>query len=144
MSFALHLRVAGTGLVVLALLHAAFPRRFNWKEELPRLSLLNRQMFLVHCFFIAAMLTFFGVLSFVLARDLATPSPLSKAVLLGFAVFWLLRLFVQLFVYDPRLWRGHALHTTLHVAFTVFWVYLVAVYGGAFWAQIGHRMPFVP
>ena len=45
MSLAHHLRLAGTGLVVLALLHAAFPRRFNWSKELPRLSLLNRQIY---------------------------------------------------------------------------------------------------
>ena len=45
MSLALHLRVAGAGLIVLALAHVLFPRRFAWREELPRLSLLNRQIF---------------------------------------------------------------------------------------------------
>lgn len=135
MTLAMHLRFIGAVLVTLALLHVAFPRRFNWKEELARLSLLNRQMFLVHVFFIALMLTFFGALSFVLAEGLSAPTLLSKSVLVGFTVFWLLRLFVQLFVYDPRLWRGHPFNTAVHVIFTAFWAYLVAVYGVALWTQ---------
>ena len=33
-------------------LHFFFPKRFLWREELSRLSLLNRQIFWVHCGFI--------------------------------------------------------------------------------------------
>ena len=137
MSLALHLRIAGAALVLLALAHVFFPKRFRWKEELERLSLLNRQIFLVHTFFIAAVLVFFGGVSFFLAEELLRPGPLPRGVLLGFTVFWGLRLLVQLFVYDPSLWRGDRFNSAVHVVFTGFWSYLVAVYGCALWRQLG-------
>ena len=58
-----HLRIAGALQILLALLHLAFPKRFQWKEELARLSPLNRQIFLVHTFFICVVLTLIGALS---------------------------------------------------------------------------------
>lgn len=135
MSLDLHLRLAGASLILLALAHAFFPRRFDWKRDLAQLTLLNRQIFLVHSFFIALMLVFFGMLSFVLAGNLESPTPLSRALLAGFCLFWATRLCVQLFVYDRQLWRGNAFNTTMHVLVTVFWTYLAAVYGAAFWLQ---------
>jgi hypothetical protein len=130
-SLALHLELAGLGLILLALAHLTFPKRFGWREELARLSLLNRQMFQVHVFFIALVLVLFGALSLFGARALLTPGPLSKAVLAGFTLFWTLRLYVQLFVYDRALWRGHRFNAAVHVGFTAFWTYLVLVYGTA-------------
>lgn len=95
MSLALPLRIAGLGLIVLAALHFAFPKRFHWKEELARLSPLNRQIFQVHVFFMVVVLLFFGSLSLFLADTLLVPGPLSRAVLAGFTLFWLLRLAVR-------------------------------------------------
>lgn len=139
MSLVHHLQLAGAGLILLALLHAAFPRRFNWKEDTARLSPLNRQIFFVHSFFIALTLILFGVLSFVIAASLAAPSTVSRTVLAGFVVFWLLRLLAQLFVYDASLWRGNRFNTTMHVLFAAFWTYLVSVYGAALWMQTAAR-----
>jgi hypothetical protein len=121
---------------VLALAHFAFPRRFQWKEELTRLGPLNRQMFKVHAFFIALVLVLFGALSLLLADELLSPSRLSRALLGGFTLFWALRLYVQLFVYERALWRGDRFNTAVHVVFTAFWTYLVAVYGTALVRQL--------
>lgn len=136
MSLALHMQFAGLVLIVLALAHVTFPRRFHWKEELARLSAINRQMFRVHVFFIAAVLVLFGTLSLLLADELLLPSPLSRALLGGFTLFWALRLYVQLFVYERALWRGDRFNTAVHVVFTAFWTYLVAVYGTALARQL--------
>jgi hypothetical protein len=57
------LRIAGVSLVALGLLHGFFPKRFAWKEELARLSLLNRQIFYVHCAFLVMILVMMGLLS---------------------------------------------------------------------------------
>lgn len=81
-------------------------------------------------------LAFFGVLSFVLAAAGGVPSPLSRTVLGGFTVFWLWRLFVQLFVYEAQLWLGNAFNTAVHVMLTAFWTYPTPVYGVALWMQI--------
>ena len=121
---------------MLALAHVTFPKRFQWKEELARLSPLNRQMFKVHVFFIVLVLVLFGALSLLLADELLSPSPLARALLGGFTLFWALRLYVQLFVYERALWRGNRLNTAVHVVFTAFWTYLVAVYGTALSRQL--------
>jgi hypothetical protein len=46
-------------------------------------------------------------------------------------VFWLCRLFAQFLVYDSEIWRGRRFYTTMHVAFSLLWVYVVATYGTA-------------
>ncbi len=126
-----HLRIAGALQILLALLHLAFPRRFQWKEELARLSPLNRQIFLVHTFFICVVLTLIGTLSLLAASTLLEPSRLSRLVLGGFATFWGLRLLCQFFVYDASLWRGQRFNTVMHALFSLLWLYLTGVYLGA-------------
>lgn len=128
------LRAAGVGLVALGLLHAGFPRWFRWKEGLAGLSLLDRQLMHVHTLFIGAMLVLFGALSFVAAAGLDAPTPLLRGFLGGLAVFWLLRLWVQLFVFDRSLWAGHRGRTALHVSFLVLWTGLTGLYALAAWS----------
>ena len=43
------------------------------------------------------------------------------------------RLVAQLFIFDPRNWRGDRVNTLVHVVFTVLWVYLTAVPAWALW-----------
>ncbi|HEY6986908.1 MAG TPA: hypothetical protein VH369_00915 [Bryobacteraceae bacterium] len=35
------------------------------------------------------------------------------------------------FVYDSAIWRGHRFYTFMHVVFSMFWTYLVLIYGAA-------------
>src|SRR5262249_29710405 len=135
MSLALHLKLAGLSLILLGLLHAFFPRRFQWKEELGQLSLLNRQMFLVHCFFIVLVLLMFGTLALVFTETLLIPTALARVVLSGIVLFWFLRLLMQLFVYDTRLWKGNRFNTRVHLFFTLLWSYYVFVFAWALWDQ---------
>lgn len=123
-----HLNIAGALQIMLALAHLAFPKRFQWKEELARLSLLNRQIFLVHTFFICVVLGMFGALSLFASTLLMEGTPLARLILLGMAIFWGLRLFCQWFVYDAALWRGQRFNTMVHGVSTVLWLYLTAVY----------------
>ncbi len=123
-----HLRIAGALQIVLALAHLLFPRRFKWSEELSRLSLLNRQIFYVHTLFVCFVLLMIGALSLLAPAALLEPSELSRLVLLGFALFWALRLYCQWFVYDRALWRGRPFETVVHAICTLLWLYLTAVY----------------
>jgi len=132
------LQIAGGIQIVLAVTHAFFPKRFQWKEELARLSLLNRQIFMVHTSFICFMLIMMGALSLFAPQTLLLPTALSRLVLGGFASFWCLRLLFQWFVYDWRLWRGHAFNTFIHLLFTSVWGYLTLAYGIVFVAQLRH------
>jgi hypothetical protein len=130
------LRIAGALLIMLAAAHIAFPRRFSWAEELPRLSLLNRQMFLVHCFFIVMLVASMGILSLVFTGTLVERTSLAQLLTGWLCLFWSTRLVVQWFVYDRQLWIGNRLHTVVHVLFTGMWCYLAFVYGWAFWRQM--------
>lgn len=139
MTLALHLRIVGTLLLVLAAINVfVIPKRFGWKDELPKLSLLTRQVFVVHCLFIVLILVLMGVLALGFTETLLDSTPLAKVVLAGLALFWLVRLFVQWFVYDWALWRGKPFYTVMHMVFTGLWLYASTVFGWAWWLQMRH------
>ncbi len=135
MSLGLQLKIVGASLILLATAHAFFPRRFGWAKELGRLSPLNRQMFQVHCFFIGLTLFMFGLLSIGFTDALLARTLLGRIVLSGLVLFWLARLFVQLFVYDARLWKGDGFNTRVHLLLSLLWSYYIAVFGWALWNQ---------
>ena len=128
-----HLRAVGVLLLLLSALNLYVPRRSEWKREMAGLSLLNRQIFLVHSGFIILILLLFAALTLVLPHELLSPTPLARAVLGGLALFWFIRLLVQWFVYDRRLWRGQAFNTAMHFLFTGLWAYFTATFATALW-----------
>jgi hypothetical protein len=131
MSLDLHLKILGILFMMFTLLHVFLPKRLNWSEELPRLSLLNRQIFLVHTFFIALVLMLFGALTFFFTDALLERTTMARAILAGFVAFWSARWIVQVFVYDRRLWRGHRFNMAVHIVLVCFWTYCVVTYGWA-------------
>ncbi len=128
-----HLKIAGAGLLCLFVVHSLLPLRFSWKKELGAVSLLTRQVFFVHHFFIGLTVVMMGVVSLFFTAILVQPNLPARVVLFGLCLFWFARLVVQLFVYDSRLWRGNPRRTFAHIMATGLWIYLVCVYGGAFW-----------
>ena len=122
------LKISGGILVGLALLHAFFPRHFKWKAELRSITLLTRQIHYVHTFFIALTILLFGLLCLINTSDLLH-TPLGRQVCLGIAVFWGCRLFVQFFGYSSSLWKGKRFETTIHVVFSLLWIFLTSVFG---------------
>jgi hypothetical protein len=123
----IHIKITGVILMVLALLHLVFPRYFNWNKELPALSLINRQMMVVHTFFIALMVFLMGLLCLSSADELIETS-LGKKIALGLGVFWSIRLFIQFFGYSADLWKGKAFETNVHVLFSLLWAYVSIVF----------------
>lgn len=123
----LHLKIVGTILINLALAHSIFPKYFNWKKELKPLQLINRQMMMVHTFFIALMVFLMGLLCITAAPGLTT-TKLGKTVSLGLGIFWTARLCIQFFGYSTALWKGKTIETIVHIAFSGLWVYLSIVF----------------
>jgi hypothetical protein len=123
----LQLKAIGFLLVVLALLHVAFARYFNWREEFAPVSLINRQMMYVHTFFVAFTVLLMGVLCLTSAAELVG-TPLGRRLALGCGIFWLARLLIQFFGYSAQLWRGKRFETFIHVLFSAFWTYLSTVF----------------
>ena len=114
--------------MLLALIHVGFPHYFKWKEELSKLSLINKQMMEVHTFFLALTVFLMGLLCVLSTQDLIH-TDLGKTISLGFSIFWLIRLYFQFFVYSSELWKGKKLETSIHILFIFFWAYLSLIFG---------------
>ncbi len=123
----IHFKIIGVLLMALACVHVIFPKYFNWKGELKSLSLMNRQMFAVHTFFIALVVFLMGLLCITSSKDLIT-TELGKSISLGLAIFWTFRLFIQIFGYSTKLWKGKVFETSIHIFFTALWTYLCSVF----------------
>lgn len=123
----IHFKIIGALLIALSFMHVIFPRYFNWSEELIKLSLINRQMMYVHTFFIAFVVFLIGILCLTSASELLSTG-LGKKVVLGFGIFWLIRLFVQFFGYSSSLWKGKLMETTIHIVFSLLWIYLSVIF----------------
>ena len=123
----LHLKIIGCILIILAAIHIAFPKRFNWKAEFASLSLINKQVMYVHTFFIALVVFGMGMLCLTCANDLIT-TRLGRKIALGLFVFWFVRWLFQFFVYSSKLWRGKRFETWVHVLFIFLWTYFSLVF----------------
>lgn len=123
----LHYKFIGITLIMLAFVHAFFPKYFKWKEELKHLSLINRQMMLVHTFFIALVLFLMGILCIVAPNELIE-TKLGKIISIGLGIFWATRLFFQFFIYSATLWKGKTFETIIHILFIILWSYLSVVF----------------
>ncbi len=126
-----HLKITGVLLIVLASIHIIFPKYFNWKQELGSLSTMNRQMMYVHSFFIAFVIVLMGLLCLTSTNELLH-TKLGKRITLGFAIFWIARLLIQIFGYSSKIWRGKMFETCIHILFLLFWTYLSTVFILAF------------
>jgi hypothetical protein len=124
-----HLNIIGILLIALALVHAVFPKYFNWKSELSSLSLVNQQMITVHTFFIALTIFLMGLLCLTSSNDLVETT-FGKKISLGLGLFWTIRLVIQFFGYSSKLWKGKSFETAVHILFIFLWTYLSLI----FWA----------
>jgi hypothetical protein len=110
---------------------ALVPRVLDWRRELQALSRLSRHLVWTHGAFIVLTIIGFGAISVLNARALAGGTPLARSVCAFIALFWLTRLTIQLFLFDPRPFlRNTGLKVGYH-ALTVVFTYLSAVYAAA-------------
>jgi hypothetical protein len=130
-----HIKIVGTFLILLSLLHVVMPRYFNWTQELSGLSLISKQIMYVHTFFIAFIVLLMGLLCLYSGTELAS-STLGKHLSLGLFIFWFTRLLFQFFVYSPKVWRGKKLETFVHIVFSILWSYFSYVFFLVYWQQV--------
>jgi hypothetical protein len=128
-----NLRAAGVIMALLAAVNLVVPVRLRWRQEMARLSLLNRQIFQAHSIFLVLTLAMMSALLLTSADALLVPGPLSRALLLGLTIFWGLRMLMQWWFYSPDTWRGNRFNTAMHVVFSATWIYLTAVFGIVLW-----------
>jgi hypothetical protein len=131
-----HLHTAGIVMAALVVVNLFVPSRLHWKEEMSRLSLVNRQIFQVHSGFLILTLSLLSVLLLTCARALVEPTRLSRAVLIGLTIFWAVRMLIQWGFYSSELWRGHRFNTVVHYVFSAIWIYLTSVFAVALWMSV--------
>jgi hypothetical protein len=123
----LHLKIIGWMMIILAMLHLVFPRYFEWSKQLASLSLINKQLMYVHTFFIGLIVLLMGIFCISSANEIVNLN-LGRQLALGFFIFWSARLAFQFFVYSSKLWRGKKFETTIHILFSLLWIYFSAVF----------------
>ena len=128
----LHLKLAGILLVGLGIIHAFFPKYFNWKQDFNGVQLINRQMMYVHAMFIGLVVMLIGLLCLSSAKEIIE-TKMGQRLALGLFIFWLLRLLTQLFGYSPKLWKGKRFETSMHILFTILWIYLSTLFLIVYW-----------
>ena len=139
-SLAMHLQITGVLMAALAALNLALPRRLGWREELASLSLLNRQIFRVHAFFIVLIVALCAALLLTSSDALLEPTRLSRAMLAGLTIFWGMRMLAQWFYYSPALWRGNLVNTVLHCVCSAAWIYMTTTFAAALWMNVSNAL----
>ncbi len=122
------LRVAGAGLIVLALLHVPIGRQLKWSEDAKLMTAINRSVFHVHTFFICVVLVMMGLPCLLEPCIFLEPSRAGFWLAWSLSAFWFLRLYFQWFVYQADLWRGKRMETAVHWWFTFVWTTLASLF----------------
>jgi hypothetical protein len=107
------------------------PIHLGWHEALGRVSKLLRQMGQVYHYYTTGTIVAMGLVSLLCAPDLTSRTPLARAVCGYIALFWIVRLGVQIY-YDfrphveERLWLKLGYHalSALFVAFGLLYGWL--------------------
>ena len=108
---------------------AMVPKVLDWKASLEKLDGLFRQLVWVHGAFIVLVIIGFGLLSVVLAGDLASGTPLARGMCLFISLFWAARLIVQFFVFDAKPYLKTTLLKAGYHGLTAVFIYITEIYG---------------
>ena len=92
---ALHVVILGANFVL--------PKKLGCRENLARVSPMIRTVFIVHWGCIVLVLGIFASLCFWFAPELAGASRLGRFLSAFIALFWLVRVPIQFFFYDPEI-----------------------------------------
>jgi len=120
--------VAGAIQLMIIAANFALPKKLRCRENLVKVSPMIREVFVVHWLYIVLVLGIFTTLCFWFAPELAGGSRLGRFLSLAMAIFWLLRVPIQLFFYDPEIRRQNRL---ADVVFLLTFSYLGIVFGAA-------------
>ena len=135
--FEILLRIAGAGLISLALLHLPIGERLNWRDDVARLSPVNASIFHVHTFFICLVLVLMGAPCLLEPQIFLAPSRAGGWLVWSISFFWAARLYCQWFVYRADLWRGKRMETAVHWLFTFIWTALAGLFAACGCVQAG-------
>lgn len=120
--------IAGVIQLSIAAANIWVPGILHYGENLAKVSSIVRQVFIVHAIYMVMVLLAFSALCFFFAPELAGGTPFGRFLSAFLAVFWLLRVALQLFFYDPEIRAKYRLGD---VAYTLAVTYLGLVFAVA-------------
>jgi hypothetical protein len=108
---------------------AAAAKVLDWRVTLGVLDPLNRQLIWVHGAFISLVIVAFGTMSVLLPEHLTDGTLLARVVCGFVALFWGIRLAVQLFFFEAKAHLTTFWRKAGYRALTCVFTYLAVVYG---------------
>ena len=106
----------------------ALPKKLRCRENLARVSPMIREVFIVHWLYIVLVIGIFISLCFWFTSELAGASRLGRFLSAAMAGFWMLRVPIQLFIYDPEIRRQNRF---ADITFLLIFSYLSVVFSAA-------------
>ncbi len=103
-TLALALLAAGALHFALLPVSLSVPIVLDWKSQLAALTPFNRRIVWVHGAFIVLTIVGFGILTIMGRHAMVAGDTTARSLAAFIGVFWLARLLVQLFYYDPTDW----------------------------------------
>ena len=124
------------GVLQLGVLTAAglVPTVLDWRRQLASADRLVRQLMWVYAGYVVLMIASLGLLSLLQADALLSGTPLARIVTGFIALFWSIRLVLQLFVFDSEQYLTNWFLRLGHHGLTVTFTYLSIVFT---WATLG-------
>jgi len=110
------IRIAGVVHAAIIVANIPLPGMLRVREQLASVPGFVRQVFYVHWIYIALVLAMFAALCFGFARDLAGATGIGRFLSGFICAFWLLRIALQFFYYDPGIRRQHRTLDFLYLA----------------------------
>ena len=120
----------GAGVVQLCIIAAnvPLPGRLRVRDRLAGVPRFVRQIFYVHWLYIVIVVGMFAALCFRFGRELAGATAMGRFLSGFMAAFWVLRIGLQIFYYDPEIRRQNR---ALDVLYLIALVVLVLVFAVA-------------
>ncbi|MBX9689677.1 MAG: hypothetical protein K2X27_23400 [Candidatus Obscuribacterales bacterium] len=130
------LEFAGISLIALAGAHAVLPRLFKWKDDLEKLTPINKQIFIAHTLFIVIGIAMLGLVCLIFPMDLLQRSQLGLLASGSFFMCWLSRLLFQFCFFTAKLTDNKQQEFLMRVAGTLLWSFYTIVFGMSFLYQL--------
>ena len=124
------IQIAGLVQLSIAAANLLLPALLHYRENLVKVSPIIRQIFIIHSLYIVLVLLGFSAISLMFADELAGESSLGRSISGLLALFWLLRVAIQLGYYDRSIKQqyplGHTAFTFASLSLGI--IYLLAVF----------------
>ena len=126
----LALWLAGAGHFAVLIASFQVPYRLRWKEDLAKLTSLNRKLMWVHGGFTVYTILSFGVLTLLSHDEILRGQRAGLALAAFIGLYWLLRVVVDFTYYEHADWPQGRAFVVGHVLLTLLFVFLFVTYLG--------------